>query len=77
MSIKEALAPCNTQGESQAVIARTPTKTLSDFVKAVCAAEKYIDLTMRDHYLLNQIKMELAHREFKAEQPTFITPVKG
>ena len=77
-NIKNALAPCTTEGEAQDVIANIPTKTLSEFVRIVSKAAQCIDLTMRDAFLLSQMRAELARREFYKNQAagTFVTPVK-
>lgn len=60
--MKEKLAKCVTSGDSHAVIKDTPSDELKEFHKALTGAKKFIDLTMRDEFILSQVSFELGYR---------------
>lgn len=60
--MKEKLASCSTVGEAMDFFKTLNKSTLNDFIVSLEKAKEYIDLTMRDDYMLNQAKWELSNR---------------
>ena len=59
----EAFKDCKTWGDSEAVLEKTPTPILTEFVAKVKAAkEVLVDLTMRDNFILVQAESKLDWR---------------
>jgi hypothetical protein len=60
--MKEKLSACVTWGDSDKVFKETPNASLRDFISALENAKDFIDLTMRDEFLLNQATSILNYR---------------
>jgi hypothetical protein len=52
--MKEKLNKCVTWQDSQDVLKDTPKEVIREFINALETAKEFIDLTMRDEFLLSQ-----------------------
>lgn len=52
--MKEKLNKCNVWADSQKVFEETPNEVIKEFIDALMKARTFIDLTMRDEFLLTQ-----------------------
>jgi hypothetical protein len=60
--MKDKLSACVTMQDSYDLFKSLDLEVLKDFVNALDATVKFIDLTMRDEFLLNQAKYEIGRR---------------
>ncbi len=61
--MKEKLSACVSQGQSHLVFNNSSVNDIKKFINALESAKEFIDLTMRDEFLLDQAKYTLKYRE--------------
>jgi hypothetical protein len=59
--MKEKLNKCVTWADSQEVFKETPNGVIREFINALENAKNFIDLTMRDEFLLTQAISYIEH----------------
>lgn len=62
--MKEQLSKCVSMQDSHEVFSSCHTDDIDNFVTALKNAQQYIDLTMRDEFLLNQAGGILVNRGY-------------
>lgn len=60
--MKEKLSACVTSNDSYKLFKSLDFSELALFIKALNHAKEYIELTMRDNYLLQQAEIEYENR---------------
>lgn len=60
--MKEKLSACVTMADSHTVFSNADTNDIKKFISAVESVKEFIDLTMRDEFLLNQANSILNYR---------------
>ena len=61
--MKEKLNKCNVWADSQKVFEETPNDIILSFINALENAKNFIDLTMRDEFLLTQAHSYLQYNQ--------------
>lgn len=61
--MKEKLNKCNVWADSQRVFEETPNDIIREFINALETAKNFIDLTMRDEFLLIQAHSYLQYNQ--------------
>jgi len=62
--MKEKLSKCVTMQDSHEVLSEWDTIDLDSFVNALNKVKEYVDITMRDEFLLNQAAGILINRGY-------------
>jgi hypothetical protein len=61
--MKEKLSKCMVWADSQKVFEETPNGVIREFIDALENAKNFIDLTMRDEFLLTQAQSYIQHND--------------
>ena len=63
--MKETLAACVTYQDSHEVFSKWDANQFEKFINSLKSAKEYIDLTMRDEFLLNQAESMYVSKGFR------------